>query len=274
MSGSVLRRVVARAHRSPAGAAAPGNSLLEMMAASSRSPAPVAAVTTTVAGSGAAGPRNRRSGEDYDPAAVPPAPSAAPRPQSGAPPAAEAPVKVSVPGEAPMAPPMRPGPLADTEPAVGWSALAARDRTPSAPAASHPGVASPTPLRLADAAARVPHQAAVRPPDGVVGTHAVPSEATPPPGPAVPLPAVTPVASSASAAVPQPAAARDIEPAPVQPSAAPPPPTAASAPPPTPPVAIDRIEIVTPPARPPTPDPLGSLQTPRVCANRHDWSGS
>ncbi len=140
-----------------------------------------------------------------------------------------------------MAPPVRPAPLAYTELAAGWSALAARDKAAPAPTASHAGVASPTPLRPAD--------------------------------PAAPRPAVPPVASLAAAAVPQPAAAPGTEPVPLQPSAAPPPPMATSAPPPTPPVVIDRIEIVTPPARPPAPDPLASLQAARVGADCHDWSG-
>jgi hypothetical protein len=98
-----------------------------------------------------------------------------------------------------------------------------------------------------------------------------------PPGPSAPRRhSVSPLPAGPGAAALSIAASRGavealaVAPMPLVPTVTPPAPAAAAPRPATPPpVVIDRIEIVTPPARPPAPDPLASVAARRAGHSRH-----
>ena len=98
-----------------------------------------------------------------------------------------------------------------------------------------------------------------------------------PPGPTAPRtrghsssPAALPTAALSVAASREAVAPLTVAPTPLVPTATPAAPAAATPRPPAPPpVVIDRIEIVTPPARPPAPDPLASVAARPAGRSRH-----
>jgi len=168
-------------------------------------------------------------------------------------------------------------PVAETAlPAAASGAL----RAQAARAADAP---TSTPLRAADRAVL-----SVEPHPTELAPGPEPRPLVPPlapvqmPGPSAPsrervMPVPAALAADAGAeAVSPPARPGDVSPRTVLPKrivpTATPPAPAAAAPRPAaapPPVVIDRIEIVTPPARPPAPDPLASVAARRAGRSRH-----
>ena len=110
----------------------------------------------------------------------------------------------------------------------------------------------------------------------VAAPAAAPAAPTPRPAPAV-QPAIHPGAAHQPAAAPASPVQRPTpaapslrsSPAPWSPPAAP----ASPAPAAPPQVLIDRIEVITPPARSPAPDPMASLVDRRIAASRHARAG-
>lgn len=191
-----------------------------------------------------------------------------------------------------------PGPPPPTPVAIAEAARPRREplvaAEPSPPATATPKALS---AGLTSAAAAAP----VRPPEGPwerpepVGWSGLaeiePGDAATPlvAAPAAPTPRLAPAVQPAiqSGAAHQPAAAPATAPAsaaqrltPAAPSlgsspAASSPPAAPASPAPAAPpqVLIDRIEVITPPARAPAPDPMASLVDRRIAASRHARAG-
>jgi hypothetical protein len=140
------------------------------------------------------------------------------------------------------------GPSEQPQP-VGWLGLADVGPTDAA-----------TPVAAAPAWSREPPAPAPPPTPGQDGQ------------PAIPAAALQRLVAAPRSVVPRPRAAAPSSGSP-PPTARPAAPMPAVAPADPPQVLIDRIEVITPPARGPAPDPMASLVDRRTAASRHVRGG-